>query len=83
MKLKSIHGWFRDGYDHSSGNGDNSSGFNATPGGYRDEDLGFTEHGYTAKFWSSDAWIRGLGGDGVYRSEGYYRNGYSVRCLQN
>ncbi|MEA1875804.1 MAG: FISUMP domain-containing protein [Bacteroidota bacterium] len=85
LKLKSTTGWYRTGYDNSDGNGNNRSGFNVFPGGHRDNDDGFRDQGHVAHFWSSDAWLRGLSGDddGVYRSNGFYRNGYSVRCIQN
>ena len=88
LKLKSTSGWYRNGYDDNSnvnGNGDNSSGFNVFPGGGRDNDDGFIDRGYGARFWSSDAWVRYLGYDydGVHRSSGYHRSGFSVRCLQN
>jgi uncharacterized protein (TIGR02145 family) len=84
-KLKSTSEWF------DSGNGDNSSGFNAFPGGSRANNGGFYDLGYFAIFWSSSprkssrAWYRGLGYTyvGVYRNNFYRRSGLSVRCLQN
>lgn len=88
LKLKSTTGWWRcynENGEYGDGNGENSSGFNGFPGGEREEDKGFLGQGAGAQFWSSDAWVRSLscGSDGVYRRSGYYRNGYSVRCLQN
>ncbi|MFC2132271.1 fibrobacter succinogenes major paralogous domain-containing protein [Bacteroidota bacterium] len=85
-KLKSTAGWSR------NGNGDNSSGFNALPGGYRKSNGGFGHLGDSAGFWSSSprglsaAWNRGLGyyydlvsRDGAGRSS----FGFSVRCIKN
>jgi len=85
LKLKSTTGWNRSHLDDSSENGDNSSGFNVFPGGCRDNNAGFLYRGDVAFFWSSDAWVRSLSGDsdGVYRRNGLYRSGFSVRCVQN
>ena len=82
--MKSITEW------SENGNGDNSSGFNALPGGFRSELGDFDGLGDGASFWSSSeagssAWRRGLSYyyDGVYWN-GYSRSGgFSVRCLQN
>lgn len=84
-KMKSTTEWTE------NGNGDNSSGFNALPGGYRDDYGGFDALGSYATFWSpsendaSDAWYRGLyyGSGGVARDTNGGRFGFSVRCLQN
>ena len=84
-KMKSTSGWY------NNGNGDNSSGFNALPGGYRDYGGGFYRLGNFAYFWSSSphessiAWERHLyyNHDGVYRHIYYRRNGFSVRCIKN
>ncbi|MCK4677887.1 MAG: fibrobacter succinogenes major paralogous domain-containing protein [Bacteroidales bacterium] len=83
--LKSTTGW------NSSGNGDNSFGFTALPGGYRLNGGGFSSLGYRAYFWSSaeysgsDAWYRSLhyGIDRVNRSSYYKTYGFSARCLQD
>ena len=84
-KMKSITGW------KNNGNGTNSSGFNALPGGGRDGDGSFYYLGDFGSWWSSSessssrAWLRNLyyDYDQVYR---YYYNktyGRSVRCLKN
>lgn len=85
MKLKSTSRWT------NYGNGENSSGFQAFPGGFRDYDGDFSDLGFYADFWSSspsgslDAWGRSLNHDsyGVYRSIYDRSHGFSVRCLQN
>lgn len=81
-KMKSTTEWAE------NGNGDNSSGFNALPGGDRDDIGGFYNLGGTAFFWSSSengsyAWYLYLnyGNDGVGRHSSYRSNGFSVRCL--
>jgi uncharacterized protein (TIGR02145 family) len=86
FKLKSTTGWF------NNHNGDNSSGFNALPGGYgsflNDSYYGKLE---SASFWSSTsyhqtyAWFRQLscGTDGVARNETKGGFGFSVRCVKN
>ena len=85
-KLKSISGWKNDG------NGENSSGFKALPGGYRYDSGGFYNLGYTTFFWSSsaggsstNAWNRALNyeSSGVTRWTYWRRDGFSVRCIQN
>jgi len=91
-KLKSISGWAEDG------NGNNSSGFNALPGGsrlYYGEGFGRGEK--DAIFWSSTknespdtwkpfaAWFRMLVSehDGVWRSNTNPNGGYSIRCVKD
>ncbi|MCD6333344.1 MAG: hypothetical protein J7L89_08735, partial [Bacteroidales bacterium] len=88
-RLKSTSGWY------SNGNGDNSSGFNALPGGHRYDGGGFDALGYYADFWSSTEggdsgvllgiWVRNLdyGSDGVSRGICSRRSGFSIRCLKN
>lgn len=69
----------------------NSSGFKALPGGYRNYDGGFGGLGTYADFWSASAggathaWRRVLnyGTDVVGRYANYKRLGFSVRCLQD
>jgi uncharacterized protein (TIGR02145 family) len=85
FKMKSTSGW------SNGGNGDNSSGFNALPGGYRSGNGYFyniTENGY---FWSSSelsadlAWYRNLALNNM-KVDRYYINknaGFSVRCLRD
>ncbi|MFA5816216.1 MAG: FISUMP domain-containing protein [Bacteroidales bacterium] len=83
-KMKSTSGW------SSNGNGNNLSGFNALPGGSRNNQAGFIYLGYGANFWSSSAygssraWFRYLGDsdDVVYRYYGDRGEGFSVRCLK-
>ena len=82
--LKSTTGWF------SNGNGDDSFGFTALPGGYRYDDGSFGGLSDGAYFWSSTGLISGAWGRGLYYHgdrvdrggfwEGY---GFSVRCLQD
>ena len=85
LKMKAATGWNKNYQDGSSGNGDNSSGFNVFPGGSRDYNSGFLYRGDAAYFWSSDAWVRSIGSsdDGVFRTSAHYGNGFSVRCIQN
>jgi len=77
-------------YWNSHGNGNNSSGFNALPGGNRRDKSGFNVLGGMAYFWSSTlesgrAWFCYLTSDDieVYRSTDYKRSGFSVRCLKD
>jgi uncharacterized protein (TIGR02145 family) len=84
VKLKSKFDWY------NNANGDNSSDFNALPGGYRSNNGSFEYLSEYAAFWSSTpdesyAWLRYLyyGNSGVLRSYGYRRGGLSVRCLQD
>jgi uncharacterized protein (TIGR02145 family) len=73
-------------------NGNNSSGFSALPGGWRDPDYGsFGGEGSYGEYWSASpygtqsAWKRNLAyGDGVvYRNRSDRRYGFSVRCLRD
>ncbi|MDD2489707.1 MAG: FISUMP domain-containing protein, partial [Bacilli bacterium] len=81
-KLKSTTYWKNDG------NGDNSSGFNAKPAGYRYTSGTLNYVGSNGYWWSSssdgpDAWRRYLPyfNSNVYRNTISQANGYSVRCL--
>jgi len=84
-KLKSTTRW----EDH--GNGDNSSGFQALPGGYRIASGDYDYLGFRADFWSSSpagedrAWGRSLknDSDGVFRSGFDKNNFFSVRCIRD
>ena len=85
-KMKSTTGW------ENNGNGDNSSGFNAMPGGYRYRDDGtFYDIGKDGYLWSSTegggdyAWNRYLSYNNgyVYRTNYVKGRGFSVRCLKN
>lgn len=83
-KLKSTSGW------HSSGNGTDTVGFSALPGGYRDTGGKVYNLGYYGYWWSAtadgspQAWHRRLyySDDGVVRrdNEDY---GFSVRCVRD
>jgi len=83
-KLKSTSGWY------NNGNGTNSSGFSALPGGYRNHDGSFDDVEKYAYFWSSTelgahAWDRILY---YYDAEVYRYNddqgyGFSVRCVKD
>ena len=82
--LKSSTGWKNDG------NGSNSSGFTALPGGYRNTHGGFTMMGDYGLFWTgtqSDtiSWFRSLNkaDTGVYRLKTRRSQGFSVRCLKD
>ena len=83
--LKSTSGWY------NNGNGVNSSGFTALPGGYRNVSGSFyalTVYGY---FWSSsedsgtEAWFRILNydHDQVARNISDKTNGRPIRCLKD
>lgn len=84
-KLKSTSGW------KNGGNGNNSSGFSALPGGYRYDDGHFHYVGDNATFWtataysSSYAWGRYLGYDSseVGRYGSSRDRGYSVRLVRD
>jgi len=85
-QMKSTTGW------NSNGNGTNSSGFNALPGGFRHYLGSFSSLGSFGSWWSSSektssssAWYRYLYyyHDQVYR--GYFNkaSGFSVRCIKD
>ena len=84
-KMKSSSGW------SNNGNGLNSSGFTALPGGNRSNDGRFYNLTYGAYFWSStknssaNAWIRNLAYDrkDVGRNKYNKAYGWSVRCLRD
>jgi uncharacterized protein (TIGR02145 family) len=85
-KLKATSGW------NSGGNGTDSYGFSALPGGHRyDHDGTFDSMGRYGGWWSStevgatDAWSRYLGYDneGVYRNYYDKRSGIYVRCVKD
>jgi uncharacterized protein (TIGR02145 family) len=92
--LKSVEGWEawidEDG-EIQNGNGDNLSGFNVLPGGYRDKNGNFYSIRFTAYFWNytvhdygKEAWFRSLN----YNHGAVFRNydgddGASVRCLRD
>jgi len=56
FKLKAAEGWIElanENNEDQNGNGDNSTGFNALPGGYRRVDGSFLNVKYGAFFWSN------------------------------
>ena len=67
----------------------NSSGFDALPGGYRHGSAEFLDVQTTARFWSSTntgyAWFRELDCDNsaIYRSSAGKYRGHSVRCIKD
>jgi uncharacterized protein (TIGR02145 family) len=84
-KLKSTSGWD----ENFAGN--NSSGFNAIPGGYRTHDGYFSNKGKNAVFWTSTelnserVWFRNVVGSipDVYRPN-YDKNfGLYIRCVKD
>lgn len=84
-KMKSSTGW------SNHGNGTNSSGFNAWPGGQVDNDGEFTGEGIAAYFWTTTyasyltPWITGLRSDSDELSDirGGEKMGFSIRCIRN
>lgn len=84
-KLKAQKGWLE------NGNGDNSSGFNALPGGYRHTNGTFVYAGKDGYWWTSttsggtNAMYRSLYYDGgeVDSNRFLRRLGYSVRCVKD
>ena len=70
---------------------DNSSGFTALPGGYRNGYGTFEGMSIVGHWWSStefdttSAWLRAMVGSdsGVLRFDSGMKNGFSVRCLQD
>lgn len=85
-QMKSDEGWSNDG------NGTNSSGFNALPGGYRFYQTGEFQHaGNIAYFWSVSAGSTGrsmmrqldYAHENVERQDADNRAGKSVRCVKN
>jgi uncharacterized protein (TIGR02145 family) len=87
--LKATYGW--NGWWNGGGNGTDDFGFSALPGGGRDGSFGaIGDAGVIGHWWSSspsggNAWFRLLANDGpgIYRFNGYPRNGFSVRCLRD
>ena len=86
IKMKSSSGWIE------GGNGTNSSGFNALPGGSSYNDGSFLTPGEEADFWSStefstgDVWYRWLtfSSDLIgLSSSGGKSNGFSLRCVKD
>jgi uncharacterized protein (TIGR02145 family) len=83
-KLKSSVNWI------NGGNGSNSGGFTALPGGYRNTHGGFRSIDNYALFWSAGqsdttTWYRSLNfnDNGVYRFNTLKSHGLSVRCVKD
>ncbi|MFA6126260.1 MAG: FISUMP domain-containing protein [Bacteroidales bacterium] len=88
-KMKSVKGWIK--LDGESGDGNNSSGFNALPAGCRLKEGTFFNSGNSARFWTATAcdshttWDREL----IYTHNGANRYkfirgyGFSVRCVKD
>ena len=85
-RMKETSGW------NLNGNGTNTSGFSAIPGGYRDSDGVFDSIGFNGYWWSSsifteqyNSWIRYLTyyENRVNRIYGFKPYGFSVRCLKD
>jgi len=84
-QLKSQSGW------NSNGNGSNTSGFSALPGGCRYSNGGFYVLGAGGYWWTStqfsttDAWDRIMSSDNdiVYRFDNLKTHGFSVRCVKD
>lgn len=93
--LSSKSGWYCHSCRGSVGNSptqNNRSGFNALPGGNRNNDSGlFSSKGANGRWWSSTeshinrAYYRGLNFTREYLSRGISNksSGYSVRCVKN
>lgn len=94
-KMKSYNGWddWMDDYGEiKNGNGDDSFGFNALPGGTRGINGSFRNVSINAFFWSATqlgrdiAWRRGMNGSEEVSRHYYFgskSSGASVRCLRN
>jgi len=84
-KMKSTNGW------NDNGNGDNSSGFSALPGGTISGGGEFYHIGEYSYWWSSSkinsdsAWFIGLGydGDRIGISDGFMGEAFYVRCVND
>ena len=85
VKMKSSNGWYE------SGNGNNSSGFSALPGGFRYINGSFSDIAKVGNWWSSS---ESDTSNAVSRFLNYYnadvfnynsdkQNGFSVRCLKD
>jgi uncharacterized protein (TIGR02145 family) len=92
-KMKSNTGW-KSHLNRSNGNGDNTSGFNALPGGCRFNNGGFGRVGQSGFWWSSSEddtninYFRSIELHQNYENIVIYginvkRDGFSVRCLRD
>ena len=87
-QMKDISGWYFNAF--WDGNGTNSSGFSALPGGLRYSHGAYGTAGASAWWWTTNgsfqsAWYRRLKDNesGILRSSTQPFNGMSVRCLQS
>jgi uncharacterized protein (TIGR02145 family) len=86
--LKSTSGW-NDYYNGASGNGTDSLGFSALPGGYLYTDGRFSGAGYIGYWWTATEIgsgyaycpYMGYDYDGVYEVNGDVGVGVSIRCV--
>ena len=86
-ELKSAFGW------QNGGNGTDSSGFSAMPGGHRAPDGSFGSSGGSTYWWSSSAAVSESGGwvYALYQQTGHVginnnedrHNGLSIRCIKD
>jgi len=94
--LSFAYGWSTSSFEGTVGNTDypsiiNKSGFTAFAAGFRNYMTGFNNASNTAYFWSitengSTAWYRYLGYQDINLGKsdnGYKKNGFSVRCVQD
>jgi uncharacterized protein (TIGR02145 family) len=91
--MASTSGWACSSYVYAPGNNqvtNNSSGFNALPGGFRSFKWGFLGLGENANFWSSTvhedyslSWGLNNYTDDLDEDEDYHIHGFSVRCLKD
>ena len=85
LKTKTTSGW------NDDGNGSNSSGFSALPVGFRTGSGSYSDHGFSARFWSSTAsdsirgWHLRLSYDSnaLELRSGGRKGGYAVRCVRD
>ena len=83
-KMKSTYGWI------SNGNGTNSSGFNALPGGNRNSNSDFEYMGLWCLFWTDTPWstnaiyrLLSYNEDRIRRYNYNIYDAYSVRCVKD
>jgi uncharacterized protein (TIGR02145 family) len=84
-QMKTESGWENDG------NGNNSSGFSALPGGFRFCNGNFWFKGSMGFWWTSSndlsetAWARSLSSSSqtIFRNNNLKQNGFSIRCVKD
>jgi uncharacterized protein (TIGR02145 family) len=84
VQMKTDYGW------DTGGNGTNTSGFSGLPGGYRAPNGSFVNGGGRGYWWTSSPmdlfyaiWRRLSGGNDIIGGGSFFRDGYSVRCIQD